>query len=100
MSYRHFKGDPNKLYLVNTDSIIRTSDKDGIIIGYKGIGEEIVPEGVAQLLRTYNYDSVFNIRQKLLEDLPHLLYLCILESHYVDFEEITEENGIIKNNNT
>jgi hypothetical protein len=79
MSYRHFKGDIDKLYVATG---VRTLDmpanaEDEIIIGYKGIGQAVLPKNIIGLVFPAN--------------LEQLLFYAIIESEYVEFEEVKED---------
>lgn len=74
------KLDPNKIYIRNGIGLSSrpSTDIDTGYIGYKGIGEAIIPFTVYQeASQGYNlYDPI-----KLLEK-------CIIHSQYIEFKEI------------
>jgi len=80
--YRHFKGDVEKLKLVQAPDIFNNAishDKDCFVLVYKGIGSCEVPHKVFETMLLNNQNPF---------DLVALLKQCILETEYVEFEEI------------
>jgi hypothetical protein len=60
MSLHHFKGDPNNLYLINADPSRRSTDRDEVLIGYRGIGEARIPSKIVDIISNYTPDQAFN----------------------------------------
>lgn len=86
---------PENLFIMNSPFQLKSSDKDGIYIGYKGEGQGKIPTRIENLITGYDKRQVFNVQETLLNNLPYLLQLCIEESQIVEFEEIKDK--IIKN---
>jgi hypothetical protein len=82
---------PEHIFVQNLPSQPRQTDKDGIWIGYKGMGSARIPDEVIKKLL---YDNRFKFKaslsQTILENLPYVLRLCIEESQIVEFILINE----------
>jgi hypothetical protein len=85
------KINPDKIYLIKGMSPFNNSNiascRDEIRIGYKGFGDERIPESL--------FEDVINRKLNISEpkspdDFVNLLKLCVKYSQYVEFEEVNE----------
>jgi hypothetical protein len=76
------------IFVQNLPDRPMNTDKDGIWIGYKGMGSARIPDKVIDRLREDN--KWIPLSQLILDNLPYVLKLCIEESQIVEFILINE----------